>query len=181
MELIGTNRIESERLILRRFEIVDAEELFAGYINQPEFLYYANKEPQTLDGVKSYLNHVTQKYNDGEYFNWVITQREDGKIVGAINLKPNHEDDSVMFSYAIDNRFTGKGYMTEALTKVKEYALDKLKVSRFVGGCVTKNIASKKVMEKCGLKHEKTIKNYKTLSDGVFDMFFYSVSPNKKQ
>lgn len=180
MELIGTNRIESERLILRRFETCDAEELFAGYINQPEFLYYANKEPQTLESVKSYLNHVTQKYNDGEYFNWVITQREDGKIVGAINLKSNHEDNSVLFSYAIDNRFTGKGYMTEALTKVKEYALNKLKVSKFVGGCVVNNIASKKVMEKCGLNYEKTIKNHKELSDGKHDMFFYSISNKQK-
>ena len=84
-----------------------------------------NKEPPNIAQFTaiSGKNIPSWLYNDGEYFNWVITQREDGKIVGAINLKPNHEDDSVMFSYAIDNRFTGKGYMTEALTKVKEYDL----------------------------------------------------------
>ena len=180
MEKLGTHTLESEGLILRRFEIGDAEELFAGYINQPEFLYYADKKKQTFDEVKSYLNHITQKYDEGDYFNWVITQKEDGQIVGAINLKPNHEEDSVMFSYAIDNRFTGKGYMTEALATIRDYALNKLKVSKLVGGCVVKNIASKKVMEKCGLNYEKTIKNHKELSDGKHDMFFYSISNKQK-
>ena len=39
MNHLGTQKLETERLILRRFETKDAAELFAGYINQPEFLY----------------------------------------------------------------------------------------------------------------------------------------------
>ena len=180
MNNLGTQKLNTERLILRRFETSDSKELFAGYINQPEFLYYANKQKMKPEDVESYLSYVKGKYEDNGYYNWAITQKEDGRIIGAINLKVE-EGDSVLFSYAIDNRFTGRGYMSEALAVVRDYALEKLEVSAFIGGCVTKNIASKKVMEKCGLKYEKTIKNHKELSDGKHDMDFYSIYQNKKQ
>ncbi len=176
MKSLGTKPLETERLILRRYDIADKDELFDGFINQPEFLYYADKQKMSREDVLSYLSHITKKYDDNDYYNWVITQKDTGKIVGAINLKVKAEEDSVLFSYAIDNRFTGKGYMTEALAVVRDFALNQLQVSKFVGGCVVSNIASKKVMEKCGLKYEKTLKNHKKLSDGYHDMFFYSIS-----
>lgn len=84
-----------------------------------------------------------------------------------------------MFNYAIDNRFTGNGYMTETLESVKNFAFNRMKVHRFEGGCVITNIASKRVMEKCGLKFEGTLKDYVKLSDGYHDMYMFAVI-NKK-
>ena len=84
-----------------------------------------------------------------------------------------------MFNYAIDNRFTGNGYMTEALESVKNFAFNQMKVHRFEGGCVITNIASRRVMEKCGLKFEGTLKDYVKLSDGYHDMYMFAVI-NKK-
>ncbi len=172
---LGTVNLETERLKLRRFEIGDAEEVYSGYINQPEFLYYANKKEQSFDEVKSYIEHIIQKYEEKNYFSWLITKKDDNKIIGAINLKKDNKEDSVLFSYAIDNRFTGRGYMTEALSIVRDFAIKKLKVKKFIGGCVIENVASKKVMEKCGLKYEKMLKNYKELSDGKHDMHIYTI------
>ena len=43
MNEIGTLKLETERLVLRRLEKNDAKELFEGFINQKEFLYYTNK------------------------------------------------------------------------------------------------------------------------------------------
>ena len=64
--------------------------------------------------------------------------------------------------------------MTEALNKVKEFAFDILNVNRFQGGCVTKNIASKRVMEKCNMNLEGVLKSYIKLNDGYHDMYMFS-------
>ncbi len=56
MKHLGTIELETKRLILRRFEEKDAEELYFGYINQKEFLYYANKERKTLEEEKKVFN-----------------------------------------------------------------------------------------------------------------------------
>ena len=42
MKHLGTKKLITERLILRQIEESDAEEIYNGFINQPEFLYYAN-------------------------------------------------------------------------------------------------------------------------------------------
>lgn len=175
MDHLGTKRLETKKLILRKFNESDAKELYLGYINQKEFLYYANKMPKTLEEIKKKLINMNEKYKNNDFYNWAITLKDNFTIIGAINLKINEYNDSVEFNYAIDNRYTNKGYMTEALNRVKEFAFNELNVSRFQGGCCVENAASKKVMEKCDLKFEGTLRKYIKLSDGYHDMYMYAI------
>ena len=175
MNHLGTKQLETNRLILRKFEEKDAEEIFLGYRNQPEFLYYANKEKNTLEEEKASLKDIAEKYKQLDYYNWLITLKNSHQIIGAINLKVNNYNDSVEFNYAIDNQFTNNGYMTEALLKIKNFCLNELKVNRFQGGCCTENTASKKVMKKCGMQYEGTLKKYIKLQDGYHDMHMFSI------
>lgn len=174
MKEIGTKKIVTERLILRRFEKNDAEELFKGFVNQEEFLYYTNKKPVTLEEEKISLEKIEEKYQNKNYYNWLITLKSTKQIIGAINFNVNLRNDSVMFNYAIDNRFTKNGYMTEALIRIKEFAFNKIKVNRFEGGCAIKNLASKRVMEKCGLIQEGILRSYIKHSDGYHDMILFA-------
>lgn len=174
MNHIGTISLETERLVLRRIYRDDAEEIYEGFVNQDEFLYYANKEKKTLEEEVKSLENIDLKYQNKEYYNWVITLKENCLIIGSINLRVENKNDSVEFNYAIDNRYTNKGYMTEALNKVKEFVFDILNVNRFQGGCVVENIASKRVMEKCNMNLEGTLKSYIKLKDGYHDMYMFS-------
>lgn len=175
MNNLGTIILESQRLILRRVDEKDAEELYNGYLNQEEFLYYANKERKSLEEIIEMLKVKNEKYQSEDYYDWVITLKETEDIIGAINLKLNTQNDSVEFNYAVDNRYTGNGYMTEALNEVKIFCLNKLKVNRFQGGCCIENIASKRVMEKCEMRYEGTLRNYIKLKDGYHDMYMFSI------
>ncbi len=175
MKHLGTKKLITERLILRQIEESDAEEIYNGFINQPEFLYYANKKERTLEEEKESLKGIKEKYEKLDYYNWVITLKETKEIIGSINLKVEEINETVEFNYAIDNRYTNKGYMTEALNIVKDFCLNEINVNRFQGGCAVSNIASKKVMEKCNMKHEGILRNYLILKDGYHDMHMFSI------
>lgn len=82
MKNLGTIELGTERLILRRFKEKDAEELYFGFINQKEFLYYANKERKTLEEEKMSLININNKYEIKNYYNWLITLKETKKIIG---------------------------------------------------------------------------------------------------
>lgn len=174
MKHLGTRKLETKRLLLRKFNETDTQELYSGYINQKEFLYYANKMSKSFKEVKQKLINMNEKYKDNDFYNWAITLKDNFAIIGTINLKVNTYNNSVEFNYAIDNRYINKGYMTEALNKIKEFAFNELLVTRFQGGCCVENIASEKVMKKCGLKYEGTLKKYIKLSDGYHDMYMYA-------
>ena len=169
----------NHKLILRRFTKEDAQEIYEGYVNQENFLYYANKEKRTLQEEIDSLKGIYEKYNNPEYYNWLITLKDNKKVIGAIHLNVDNYNESVEFNYAIDNRYQGNGYMTEALEAVKNYCLDEINVNRIFGGCEINNIASKKVMKKCNFIYEGTLKNHLKLKDGNHDMYIYSIINNK--
>ena len=170
---LGTKELKSQRLILRKFKLDDFDELFNSYINQEEFLYYANKNKKSIDEVKSMISIIKDSYSNDTYYNWLIVRQEDNKIVGAINLK--HEDaDTLLISYAIDARYANNGYMSEAVNRVKSYCLDELKVRKLVGLCCIENLASKRVMEKCGFALKPTEKKI-VLKDGVHDAYEFVI------
>ena len=175
----GTKLLESNRLVLRKIKEEDALEIFNGFINQEEFLYWAYKKKRTLEEEINSLKGIDAKYLNLDYYNWIITLKDNGAIIGSINLRVEDINETVEFNYVIDNRYTKKGYMTEALNLVKDFCLNEVKVNRFQGGCCIENIASKKVMEKCGMFHEGILRNYIILEDGYHDMHMFSII-NKK-
>lgn len=179
MNHVGTKKLESERLILRRFTLDDAKEIYEGYVNQEDFLYYANKEKRTLEEEINSLKGIDDKYNNLEYYNWLITLKDSDRIIGAINLNVDNFNESLEFNYAIDDRYKGNGYMTEALELVKKFLLEEVKANRICGGCELNNIGSKRVMEKCSFTHEGILRNYLKLKDGYHDMHVFSFIRNR--
>ena len=175
MNSIGTKELYTERLVLRKFKESDAKELFLGFVNQEDFLYYANKEKRTLEEEQNALINIDKKYENFNYYNWLITLKENEAIIGSINLNVNLKNDSVEFNYVIDNRYSNKGYMTEALKRIKRFCFDEMNINRFQGGCCVENTASKRVMEKCNMQCEGILKKYIKLKDGYHDMYMFSI------
>lgn len=176
MKNVGTVILETPRLLLRRFTVDDAQELYDGFINQKEFLYYANKSEITLQEEMSFLKSINERYDSLTYYNWLITLKENRKVIGSINLHVNDSDETAEFNYAIDERYTDNGYMTEALIAVRDLCLNTIQVKRLLGGCEIHNIASRRVMEKCGFTCEGILKNHLELADGYHDMFIFSIN-----
>ena len=175
MKHLGTVNLITKRLVLRRFKEKDAEGILNSFVNDEDFLYYANKEKRTIEQEKESLIGIEEKYNNKEYYNWLITLKNE-TIIGSIYLRVDNKNDSLEFNYAIGKRYQCNGYMSEALNAVKDFAINKLKVNRFFGGCEINNIASKRVMEKCNLKYECTLHNHLKLKDGYHDILVYVAS-----
>ena len=131
-----------------------------------------------LDIVKGQVE-ATEK-DSGNYFwhsFWLLIRKSDRVIVGSADFKdiPN-KDCEVEIGYGLGKDFEHNGYMTEALLRIKHFAFNELKVNRFQGGCAIENIASRKVMEKCGMHFEGTLKKYLKLKDGYHDMHMFSIT-----
>ena len=174
---VGTKLLETERLILRRFRECDALELYNGFINQDEYLYYFNKSKRTLEEEKKSLIGIDDKYND-DYYNWVIVLKSNNAIIGRANLMVEEYNECVEVNYAIDNRYIQNGYMTEALKRIIKFCFEEMKINRFESCCVIENIASRRVMEKCNMKEEGIRRKYVKLNDGYHDMYMYSIIKN---
>ena len=169
----GTKILETNRLILRKIKENDAEEIFLGFVNQDEFLYWTNKSKRTLEEQIASLKNIDEKYKNNNYYNWIITLKDNGKIIGSINAHYEEKENKVIISYGLDNRYFNNGYMTEALIKVIDYLHNEEMIKRIECGCCIENLASKKVIEKTNLIYEGIKKDEILLKDGYHDMHLY--------
>ena len=88
MNYKGTTRLETERLILRRFEITDADDMFENYASSDNVTKYMTQETHSnIDVTREYLQSLTKSYSDGKVFDWAIKLKNENKVIGSIGVK----------------------------------------------------------------------------------------------
>ncbi len=150
MQCLSTNR-----LYLRIYEISDEKAVYK-VINSPGiFATTLNiPYPYPKEQVKIWI-HFTMKnclYKRG--YEYGIFSKEGRYIgnVGIVNI--DWANNSAEITYFIGESYWGCGYATEAVQAMLIFAFESLKLERIQGRCMTKNIASLKVMQKCGFSYE---------------------------
>lgn len=156
MKSIGTQIIETERLILRRMTIDDAQDMFDNWASDDDITMYMTWQThQSLETSKEYISFVLNNYNNPDYYEWIIEYKESGKAVGSIGcINVNKNMESVEAGYCLSKKYWNKGIMSEALKSVIEYLFKEAEVNRIESFHLPPNTASGKVMQKCGMKFE---------------------------
>ncbi|MDL2325012.1 GNAT family N-acetyltransferase [Ruminococcaceae bacterium OttesenSCG-928-A16] len=150
----GTQPIETERLILRRFTLEDAQEMFENWANDPEVTRYMRWQPhKRAEESAEVLATWVQSYQSDETYQWAIVRKSDGVLMGSIGMMLGTEEDCPAGwepGYCIGAAFWGHGYTTEALNAVVDYFLNTTGETTLWCCHATANPASGRVMEKAG-------------------------------
>lgn len=150
----GTVVLETERLILRRFTLDDAEEIFNNWGSDPEVSKYVRwSTHKSIDDTKVYLDSVMKKYRNNE-FEWALSLKDTGELIGAMGAFIS-EDDRIEVGYNTARKHWRKGYTTEALRAVMNYLINDVGIRRFRCSHAKLNPASGAVMQKVGFKYIK--------------------------
>lgn len=108
---------------------------------------------ESLDIIKNVLNGKEA---------YAICLKEDGKAIGAIELKLNghtdmtERDDECELGYWLGKLFWGQGFMTEAAREILRHAFEDICMSKVWCGYYEGNAKSKHVQEKVGFKYQWT-------------------------
>src|SRR6266487_1640266 len=87
-------QLETERLILRRFRLDDAQDVF-DYASDPEVPKYVGWEQhKTIDDAIGFLNRIVPTYEDKKtkIWTWGVVLKENGKLIGGCSIwgEPEH-------------------------------------------------------------------------------------------
>ena len=167
----GTVPIETERLILRRFCVEDAEAAYKNWMSRPAVTKYLTWEPHTCVEVsRAYIQSVVDRYNDDTGYHWIIEWKETHEPIGAIGVNELFEDvDGCEIGYCMSDRYWGRGIMPEAFAAVIRYLFEEVGFNRIQSSHDPRNPASGRVMEKCGLRYEGTLRQAARNNQGICD------------
>ena len=150
---------ETARLRLRTPIMDDAEAIFTTYANDAEATRYVSFRTHLSPAeAREYLRHCAAGWAGDGPFTWDILQREDGRLAGAIDIRP--QDHRVELGYILGRAYWGRGYMTEVVRAVSDWALAQPAVHRVWAVCDVDNHASARVLEKAGLAREGRLRRW---------------------
>ena len=151
--------LETERLILRQMRAEDAEFIFE-LVNEAAFIRnIGDKGVRTLDDARNYiLNGPVASYAKFGFGLYMVALRETGEAIGICGLLKRDSLGDVDIGFAFLERFRKKGFAYEAAAAVMGYGRNALGLKRIVAITSADNDGSMRVLEKIGLRFEKTIR-----------------------
>ncbi len=171
--------LETERLILRKLDESDAEEMYKNWASDDEVTKYVRWcTHKNVEETKEYIKFENEQCKGENYYNWGIVLKETGELIGAIGAFPS-EDDRIEAGYNITKRYWNNGYTTEALKKVLEYLTNEVGIHRFRCAHAVLNPASGAVMKKAGFKYYKDEVSEKFDGSRKFDCKAYILDVDK--
>ncbi len=156
----NTKTLETDRLVLRKFEIEDADGMYNNWASDPECCKYLSWDVhKDVNETKELLKFWIKGYEDGCY-NWVAEIKDTHEIIGSISvITAIKKHSTAELGYCYGSKYWGKGYATEALRAVIEYLLTECDFYLIEARHISGNPASGRVMEKAGMHKDAVLRD----------------------
>ncbi|QYJ80630.1 GNAT family N-acetyltransferase [Shewanella acanthi] len=121
-------------------------------------------------------------YSSGDWLTLAIETIDSGEFVGLTGLHCQHfEEQRAEVGYLLLKEHHGKGYASESLQAVVDWACLRFEVHKFVGHCAKDNIASARVLEKCGFQLEGVHREQFKIGDVWLDELSFGLLAHERQ
>lgn len=169
--------IKTERLKLRETFLSDLEKIH-DLNSLPEIDKYNTLGiPESIDQTRELIIPWIDSQNDEPRKKFVFfIENLSGKFVGLIGVnmgKPGYQSAEIW--YKILPPFWNNGYATEVVNSILNFGFSELKLHRIHAGCATENIASAKVLEKCGFTKEGLCRKILPIRGQWVDNYEYAI------
>lgn len=155
--------LETERIILRKIKVEDAEEAFRNWTSDDEVSKYMIwSTHKTVEDTKQWLTEEEKNSKSGENYCFGIVLKETCELIGSMSYHLVKEEDRYEVGYGIGKRFWRNGYTAEALKCLMDFLIKDIGIKKFICRHAKLNPASGAVMQKVGFKYVK---------DGYYESF----------
>lgn len=116
-----------------------------------------------------------EKFERGEAATFAITRKDEGRLIGAVNLRFTPDDRRAELGYWVGRPHWGQGICTEAAAAVIDWGFRDRDLNRIYAHHMTRNPASGRVMLKLGMRHEGTLRQHYVKWGVLEDVEIYAV------
>ncbi len=147
--------LETNRLTLRAMHVKDAADMY-DYAKDPEVTKYLLWRPHpNVDYTKKYLEYLAGRYRIGAHYEWAMIDKATGHMIGTCGFASiDCHNNRAELGYVLHPDHRGKGLVTEAARRVLRFGFSVLNLNRIEARYMIENTASRRVMEKLGMRFE---------------------------
>lgn len=158
-KLTMPDQIMTTRLLIQRLDLQDAEAMYYVYASKPEATKYVSfPTHNSITDARKYLAYARAAWNMGRDYSYAIRLQSDNRLIGSIGVI--NDAGKCNFGYILGPAYWGKGFATEAASAILNVLKNQPGVFRIWSVCDVENEASKRVLEKAGLKLEASLEKW---------------------
>jgi len=167
--------LRTARLVLRDFRSDDFDDVLA-YGSDPEVVRFMFFDPRDAAGTRAYLEHMlaSQREEPRRIFELAVERDGDGRVIGACDLTLEGEREADL-GYILAREAWGRGHASEIARALVRAGFEQLGLERIFAVCAVGHAASARVLEKAGLRHEATLRDFKQARGRSWDVERYAI------
>ncbi len=168
--------LESERLRFRKLTITDAPEILKLRGNPETMKYIPRPLINDIDGSLAHIKMINDKIDENNDINWAVTEKGNNKCIGIMGFyRTQPEHFRTELGYMITPEHWGKGYVTEAVTVLLDFAFNSLQFHSIEAVIDSRHTASERVLQKVGFVKEAHFKENFYYNNEFTDTVIYSL------
>jgi ribosomal-protein-alanine N-acetyltransferase len=169
--------LQTSRLYLREIEITDVHGMFELDSDPLVQRYVGNKTISSIGEAMRNIEFIRTQYLENGIGRWAVIEQDTHAFVGwagfkLITVQTNKQNNYFDLGYRLIRKHWGKGYATELAKGCVNYGFQTLMLKEIFAIADEENIASRRVLEKAGLKSTETF-----LYEGVPHLWFKISNP----
>lgn len=169
--------IYTERLLLRPYVPDDWKQVHV-YASIPEFSQFDVWGPNSIEDTKRFVTDCIVKASENpiQRYEFAVVLKDGSHLIGGCTLKRNASaPGQAGIGYAINPEYQNSGYATEAAVALIRFAFQEPGLSLVYAQCDTRNEASRRVMEKAGMKLATVLRNHQEIRGVMTDSYRYEI------
>ena len=152
--------IETDRLLMRPITRDDLPVLLRFRADPEVSRYLGGPEMSTPEFIAKRLEFYLDCHRQHGFGMCALLGKEDGEMIGWSGIQPLEDSGQIEVGYGFDRPHWGKGYATEAAAAWLRYGFETVGLPRIVAVAEPENAGSRRVMEKLGMRYERTARHY---------------------
>jgi ribosomal-protein-alanine N-acetyltransferase len=165
--------LETERLALRKFTPADLDELIELRSDAEVIKYLGGRRLQNPEAIAKRLRFYIECYEKFGFGMSAVIWKETNQMIGWSGLQPLEGTNEIEVGYGMIKEFWGKGIGYECASAWLRYGFERANLERIVAVASPENAGSWRIMEKCGMRYEKTETHY------GMECVFYAISKDE--
>lgn len=173
----GTATIETDRIILRRFLTEDVNAAFYNWMSDEKVTEFLRWRSHPNIGVsKRVINEWIDNYKNENFYQWAIVPKNINQPIGTISaVEIDEAIRKIHIGYCIGSKWWHSGFTSEAFSAIIPFFFEQVEAERIESMHDPENPNSGKVMKKCGLIYEGTMRKADWSNRGIVDACVYGI------
>lgn len=168
--------LETDRLILRKPDLKDVDELFIYRSNKEYMRYIPHRFVTEKEQVVQVIQFIHNTIKENKGINWAVDLKNTGALTGMVGYVQFHNDRyRAEIGYMFFTPYHGTGVAKEATQAVIDYGFNKLNLHSIEAVVNHENIPSQKLLEKLNFTKDAFFKDYLHCNGAFIDATIYSL------